>query len=148
MRKVGNGRFRAYLWKCLNPCHEMCGWPWCRRSSGGTRRAWAGGLRAQNLPCPAPPHTQTAYPTSSCFAHMKDKSPMYNLSKFYTRTYDSLREWSLATLAKMSRQNWLHAITILVTMRATVEISMFWWQRQFVMDVASHESNLIHVSYF
>ena len=109
----------------------MCGWLWCRRSSGGARRAWAGGLRAPNLPCPAPHHAQTADPTSSCLAHMKDNIPMYNLSKLYTCTYDRLREWSHATLAKMSRQNWLHAITILVTMRATVNIFGFWWERQF-----------------
>ena len=55
--------------------------------------AWAGGLRAQNLTYPAPRHTQTAYTTSFCFAHIKDKSPMYNLRKFYTRTYDSSLEW-------------------------------------------------------
>ena len=77
--------------------------PQARGPGAAAAPGWAraGALQAQNLSCPAPPHTQTAYPTSSCLAHMKDKSPKYNLSKLYIHTYDSLGEWSLATLAKM-----------------------------------------------
>ena len=95
---------------------------------GGPGRAgW--GPEACLAPRPTTPKLLTLQ--SNYLAHMKDKSPKYNLSKIYTLTYDSLQEWSPVTLTKMSRQKWLHAITILVTMRATVKIFVFWWERKF-----------------
>ena len=87
--------------------------------------------RPKTCPAPRPTTPKPLALQSNCLAHMKDKSPMYNLSKFCTRTYDSLREWSPVTLAKMSRQKWLNAFTLLVTTLATVKIFMFWLERLF-----------------
>ena len=69
---------------------EMCGSPptgACSRCCCSTRVS-----PKPALPRAPPPHTQTAYSTSFCLTHMKDKSLMYNLSKLYTHTYDSSRE--------------------------------------------------------
>ena len=87
--------------------------------------------RPKTCPAPRPPTPKPLTLQSNYLSHMKDKSPMYNLSKFYTRTYDSRHEWHPVSLAKIWSQKWLHAITLMVTMVATVKIFVFWLERQF-----------------
>ena len=108
--------------------HPPARGPGVAAAPGGPGRAgW--GPEACLAPRPTTPKLLTLQ--SNYLAHMKDKSQEYNLSEFYTRTYDSLREWSPVTLAKMSRQKWLNAFTLSVTMVATVKILVFWFKRLF-----------------
>ena len=92
----------------------------------GRARSMLKTFPASRAPTPKPLSLQSNY-----LALMKDKSPKYNLSKFYTRTYDTLQEWSPETLTKMSRQKWLNAFTLSVTMLAAVKIFIFWLERLF-----------------